>query len=201
MKQILKKEDVAKAMADLVANGKKPTLAAIHAALGNRGSTSTLIKLKTEIDTAANTVPDSDEALQSFREIWALAMEEGRKQNEVKVSELTANIKVVCQENERLEGEAIALKDQVASLEKEKSNLETGSAKVKAELESQLNQAQGALVEAGGHARKAFEQLAQTQSAHAAELTALRVERDSAMEKSRVTELELAVCKARMEAK
>jgi len=56
-------------------------------------------------------------------------------------------------------------------------------------------------VDANGRASRAFEQLSQTQSAHAAELTALRAERDKAVEKQHATELELAASKARLEAK
>lgn len=188
-------------MADLIANDKKPTLKAIDAALGHRGSTSTLIKLKAELDADAISVPDSDEGLQTFREVWALAMDEGRKQNQAQINELLANIKTVCEENERLEGESIALKDGISSLETEKSNLEIGLAKVKAELENQLNQAQAALVEAAGRVRQVLEQLAQTQTAHATELTALRAERDKAVERSHTAEIELAACKARLETK
>jgi hypothetical protein len=201
MKQVLKKEDVAKAMADLIANGKKPTLNAIHAAVGGRGSTSTLIKLKAEIDAAANALPDSDIGLQTFREIWALAMDEGRKQNEAKVNELTANIQVVCLENEHLEGEAIKQNDLIASLETEKFNSESESAKIKAELEAQLNRTQAALIEAGDRARQAFEQLAQIQTAHAAELAALQVELKRTGERAHAAEIELAASKARLEAK
>jgi hypothetical protein len=38
MKQIITKEEVGKAILDLVGQNKKPTLAALHAALGHRGS-------------------------------------------------------------------------------------------------------------------------------------------------------------------
>ena len=42
MKQLLTKEEVAKAIKDLEAQGKKVTCTSLHAALGNRGSMSTL---------------------------------------------------------------------------------------------------------------------------------------------------------------
>jgi hypothetical protein len=38
MKQIILKDDVAKVMRDLAAQGKKPTLALLHATLQHRGS-------------------------------------------------------------------------------------------------------------------------------------------------------------------
>jgi hypothetical protein len=53
MKQIITNEEVSKAMADLATQGKKPTLSALHAALNNRGSMSTLVRLKAEIEAAA----------------------------------------------------------------------------------------------------------------------------------------------------
>jgi len=48
MKQVLTKQDVVKALAELSAKGKKATLAMLHAAVGNRGSMSTLVRIKGE---------------------------------------------------------------------------------------------------------------------------------------------------------
>jgi hypothetical protein len=63
MKQIITKEEVGKAIIDLVGQGKKPTLAALHAALNNRGSMSTLVRLKAEIEAASQPAGDSPEGL------------------------------------------------------------------------------------------------------------------------------------------
>jgi hypothetical protein len=38
---------------------------------------STLVRLKTEIETAANTANDSAEGLKAFRAVWSTAVEEG----------------------------------------------------------------------------------------------------------------------------
>ena len=72
MKQIITKDDVAKAIQDLVEKGKKPSLAAIHASLNGRGSMSTLVRLKAEIDATAKSDADSPEELKAFREIWSM---------------------------------------------------------------------------------------------------------------------------------
>jgi len=92
MKQILIKEDVVKVIGDLVGQGKKPTLAALHAALNNRGSMSTLVRLKAEIEAAAQPVTDSPDALKTFRDVWALAVEEGRQQQSAVLAELRESI-------------------------------------------------------------------------------------------------------------
>jgi hypothetical protein len=108
MKQIITKEEVSKAIADLVGQGKKPTLAALHAALNNRGSMSTLVRLKAEIDAAAQPVADSADGLRAFREVWALAVDEGRQQQEAILLEVRESVKALAAENERFEGVAIA---------------------------------------------------------------------------------------------
>jgi hypothetical protein len=90
MKMLLSKEDVEKAMAELVAKGRKVTLATLHAALGNRGSLSTLVRLKAEIETPSAATQDSEEALNAFRQVWGLAQSEARKQQEVVKDPATA---------------------------------------------------------------------------------------------------------------
>ena len=104
MKQLLSKEDVAKAIAELSAKGRKPTLVALHAALDHRGSMSTLVRLKSELESAAQPVADSEEALKAFRQVWDLAFDEGRKQQEEVIAELRENLRVLATENERLDG-------------------------------------------------------------------------------------------------
>src|ERR1017187_9922873 len=103
MKQVLTKQDVVKALAELSAKGKKATLAMLHAAVGNRGSMSTLVRIKGEIEAEAQPVEDSAEALHAFREIWALAVEQGRKQQESVLFECRESLKVLCAENERFD--------------------------------------------------------------------------------------------------
>ena len=80
MKQLLTKEEVAKAIKDLEAQGKKVTCTSLHAALGNRGSMSTLLRLKAEIEGSPAPIADSPTGLKTFREVWTLAVTEGRQQ-------------------------------------------------------------------------------------------------------------------------
>ena len=48
MKQVLSKEEVAKAMGDMTSQGKRVTLNSLHAALSHRGSMTTLMRLKSD---------------------------------------------------------------------------------------------------------------------------------------------------------
>ena len=103
MKAVLTKEEVGKAISHLVGQGKRPTLAALHAALDNRGSMTTLVRLKAEIDAATRSATDSPEALEVFRKVWALARDEERKEQDRQMAELRESIKALAAENERLE--------------------------------------------------------------------------------------------------
>ena len=78
MKQILTKEMVKKALDDLKAD-KKTTNNILHAALGFRGSMTTVIHLRAELEADKLAPNDSAEGLKAFRDVWALAREEGGK--------------------------------------------------------------------------------------------------------------------------
>ncbi len=136
MKQVLTKEMVAKAMADIKAIGGKATLAALHAALDHRGSLTTLIKLKAELEAPAQSVTDSQEGLKAFRELWELAREEGREMEAAAMAELKKDREVLMQENERLEGAAAAAASQIAE-----------STQTKARIEAELGRAQALLAQ------------------------------------------------------
>lgn len=201
MRKILQKEDVAKVLATLTTEkGKKPTITAIHAALGNRGSLSTLVKLLAEIEAAERPATEAGDAVHAFREMWRLAMDEGQKEAEATIKELKAVQFTLCQENERLDGVASAAQEQLATLEKEKSDLAMECAQARAKFENQLAQAQAALAEANGRSSQAFEKLSQVQSAHATELAALRADRDAAIKAQHAAEVALAATNARLEA-
>jgi hypothetical protein len=116
MKQILKREDVAQAVATLTSQNKKPTLAAIHAALGGKGSLSTLVRLKGELEVAKPMI-DAPEAEQAFRTVWGMAVDYGRKEQEAKFAELSDDLKAIATENERLDGIAVSARNRVAELE------------------------------------------------------------------------------------
>ena len=154
MKQIITKEEVGKAILDLAGQGKKPTLAAVHAALNNRGSMSTLVRLKAEIEAAAQPVTDSPEGLKAFREVWALAVDEGRKQQDAVLVELRESVKALATENERLEGTALAAQNHAAEIEQAKSRAETELSRVKTHVEGELKQAKTALADLPYHAHK-----------------------------------------------
>jgi hypothetical protein len=124
MKQVITKDDVEKAINDLRARGKKPTLAAIHAALDYRGSMTTVVNQKAEIETAAQTITDSPEGLKAFREVWALAEEEGRQQLTGVAEELRESITALATENDRVEGVAVTAQNHAAEAEKVKAQVE-----------------------------------------------------------------------------
>jgi hypothetical protein len=183
MKQIISKEEVSKAILDLAGQGKKPTLAAVHAALNNRGSMSTLVRLKAEIEAAALPTTDSSEALKALREIWALAVDEGRKQQEVILGELRESLKTLAMENERLEGTSVAAQNHAFELELAKSRAETELSQATIHVEAELKEANNAFAEATIQAAGALQKLAEAQAANAAQVSALQ------------TDLTAAVCK------
>jgi hypothetical protein len=145
------------AMRDLGDQGKKPTLALLHAALDHRGSMSTLVRLKAEIEAAAQPVSDSPEALKAFREIWGLAVEEGRTQQEAVAADLRENLKTLAAENERLDGTALAAQNRATELELAVSRAEAELNRIRTEREQALGRSQAALVQASAHAAEALQ--------------------------------------------
>lgn len=184
MKQVLTKEMVKKAMDELKATGKNVTLVKLHAALENRGSMSTLVAIKAELDADSQPASDSADGLKTFREVWALAREEGRKQQDSAIADLKADFAALAQENERLEGLATAAANQADESNKTKAAIEVELANLK----SLLANAQQSLIQAGADARVALERLAGTQQ-----------ELATAVQKAHVFELELVQCRTRLE--
>ena len=201
MKQVLSKDEVAKVLADFSAKGKKPTLAVIHAALGHRGSMSTLVRLRTELETEAQPICDSQEGLKLFREVWSLAVEEGRKQQESVSAELRQNLTALAIENERLDGAATAAQDRAVELDRAKSRAEAALFEVRTRLEDQLNRSQAALVQATDQARQTLEKLATQQAAQADEVALLQRNLAEAVRKAHEFELELVRSRTLLEAK
>ena len=201
MKQIISKEDVAKAISDLAAQGKKPTLAILHAALQHRGSMSTLVRLKAEVEAAAQPASDSPEALKAFREIWALAVDEGRIQQEAVNAELRENLKALATENERLEGTAIAAQERATELEITASRAAAELNRAKVDQERQLSQAQAALVQTSAQAADALQKLCEVQAARSANVAALQADLASAVSRAHELELKLVRAQALLEAK
>jgi len=200
MKQIITKEEVGKAILDLVGQNKKPTLAALHAALGHRGSMSTLVRLKSEIE-AAQTMADSPEGLKAFREVWSSAVNEGREKQDAVIVELRESIKALATENERLEGTAVSAQNHAVELEQAKSCAEAELSQVKTQIEGERKHAMTALAEATTQAAGALQKLAEAQAAHAAQVTVLQSDLTGAVRKAHELELQLVRAEALLEAK
>jgi hypothetical protein len=200
MKKIISKEEVAKAISDVAIQGKKPTLAILHAALNHRGSMSTLVRLKAEIDAAAQPESDSPKALKAFRETWALAVEEGRIQQEAVTAELRENLKALASENERLDGTAMAAQDRATELEQAASHAGEELNRIRTEQGRELSQAQAALVQASAQATEALERLSEVQANRSDEVSALQTELASAVNRAHEFELKLVRAQALLEA-
>ena len=183
MKQVLNKELVKKAIEDLKASGKKVTLVALHAALGNRGSMSTLVQLKAELESADQPAHDSEEGLKAFREVWALAREEGRKQQEAVITDLQNDLKALVLESERLEGAATAAANQAEDFKQARLDSEAALANAK----SLLAKNQEALIQAGKETKTALEKVAAEQTAH----HSTQQELAKAVQKAHALELEV----------
>jgi chromosome segregation ATPase len=200
MKPVLTKEDVEQAMNRLAAQGKKPTLGALHAALDHRGSMSTLVRLKAEIDAEAQRLTDSPGALAAFREIWSLARSEGRKEQEQAVGGLGESLKSLAAENERLEGTIAAVQERATALERAKSHAETELQLLRTSTERDLSQATATMRDAGLQAAKALQELADARGAHAIQVAALQADLSNAQHKAHDLELQLVRARALLEA-
>lgn len=200
MKQILTRDEVAKAISDLAGKtGKKPTLAAIHAALGSKGSMTTLIRLKNEVEAAAQNHADSEEGLKTFREVWALAVQEGRQQMESIVTEMRENLQTVLIENERLEGVASSAVERADRGAEAKAKAEAAHVELKASFERRLGETSTALIQATDQARQSLDQLATERAERAAEVTSLRSEISKSVARSHELELQLVRARALLE--
>jgi hypothetical protein len=200
MKQILSREEVAKAISVLAGKtGKKPTLAAIHAALGSKGSMTTLIRLKNEVEVGAQTQVDSEEGLKTFREVWALAVQEGRQQQESVVVEMRENLQTVLIENERLEGAASSAVERADNCESAQAKTEAAFGGLKAEYERRLGEANTALIQATDQARLSLDQLATERAGRAAEVAGLRTDLEKSVARAHDFELQLVRARALLE--
>lgn len=191
MKKVITKDDVAKAISALNSAGKRPTLAAIHAVLGHRGSMSTLVRLKAELDSETLQPSDSPEALEAFRKVWRLGRDEGRKEQEHTQAELRENLRALAEENERLEGIAVADRTRAADLELAKRKAEAELAQLRSATDHDLSQATVTISEAGSRAAKALQELADARGAYAARFAELQAELTSAHESAHNFELQL----------
>jgi len=201
MKQLITKEEVGNAITQLVGQGKKVTLIALHAALDNRGSMSTLVRLKGEIDAEAQRLADSPDALEAFREVWDIARAEGRKEQEHAVAELRDNLQSLAAENERLEGMAAVAQKRATDFEGQKFKAETELGLLRISAERDLSRAASTMRDAGLQAAKALQELADTRGAHATQVTALQADLTAAQRNAHEFELRLVRANALLEAK
>lgn len=201
MKQIITKDEVSKAIQNLTKNGKKPTLGAIYEALSRRGSMSTIVRIKAEIEATAQSKADSPEALTAFRDIWSMAVDAGRKQQEAVHAELRDSIQSLATENERLDAVALAGQTRATELEQEKLRVEAELRELRMQTDTELKQARTALAEAAKREAMALEKLAKAQESHAAQVKTLQSGLTSAVHKSHDLELQLVRATALLEAK
>lgn len=216
MQKLINQEDVAKAIRDLTAQNKKPTLAAIHAALGQRGSLTTISRFKKEFDAAAEPVAnDSSGVNHHFRLVWAAAVDEGKKQSDTLISELRENLGAFERENERLEGALLAAQNQIGEKEQLRLAVESELRDVRAQAHEEAQQGKLALAAAQAKGAEAQaevsivrQQLTEVQSGHAAELKEWKAElrnseqkAQSLQDKLHVVELQLERLKGQVEAR
>jgi hypothetical protein len=180
MKQILTRDEVVRAMKDLEAQGKKVTCTSLHAALGNRGSMSTLLRLKAEIQGAPARVTDSPEALKAFHELWTMAVAEGAQQQESLIAQLREELTALATENERLDGMVLesAHAKETAEMARDRALQERGLL-------------QEELVKGTAQTKQVLEKLADERAAHATELAAVRQQLAESVSKVHQLELEL----------
>ena len=196
MKAIITKDDVAGAIEKLKASGKKTTLQAIHAALGNRGSISTLVKLKAEIEAGAVAVRDDEEGLKAFRDLWALAIEEGKKVKDAEISELREALDAIADEAEKAQGETLAVRERLTAIEAQRDSLISDLAAANAAVTS--SRADGA--EHSSKIAEVLERVAKLQESHAHDRQRLELEIRAEHDRAHKLEIELAKLQAVSEA-
>lgn len=191
MKAVITKEEVGTVIAQLNSQGKKPTLMAVQAALGHKGSMSTLVRLKSEIEAEILRSADSAEGLRTFRDLWALARAEGRKEQESAVAELQENLQALAMENERLQGLAAAAQTRAVDLEQARAKAEAELKESRANSERDLSQATANIGVAASQAVKALQELADARAAYATRFAELQHELTAAHEAAHAFELQL----------
>jgi chromosome segregation ATPase len=129
MKTVITKEDVEKAIEGLKSSGKTPTMAAIYAALGSRGSMTTICKIKAELDQPQQPQP-TEEAQQAFRNLWQQAYEAGRTSAAMQQQEFERALAVADTRIEELDGELVASKTLADDLEMARAALAADLAQV-----------------------------------------------------------------------
>jgi chromosome segregation ATPase len=122
MKQLVTKEEVASAIERLTTSGQKPTLAAIHATLG-RGSMTTLVRLKAELEQSPVEQPEAPEVLDHFRSIWTTAKSAGRSERDEELNRSAENLAAVLTDNDKLESAHAGITARLAEVEAQRDSL------------------------------------------------------------------------------
>jgi len=195
MQAVITKEDVAKALVELTEQGKRPSATAIRALLG-RGSLSTVIKLKSELEAGAIAAKESEEALRMFRSVWDMAFQEGRKHSHEELQTVRDDLLSSAAELGRLEGEnALAVQQATDAKQQRESTL--------AELAHANEQviAARAANETSANERAALsERISSLHETHGRVVTELQLKIEAANERAHQLELELARALAVLEA-
>jgi predicted nucleic acid-binding Zn-ribbon protein len=157
---------------------------------------STLVRLKSEIEAAAQPVSESPDAFKAFRQIWALAVEECRAQQEAVTAEPRESLRALATENERLEGAAVAAQNHTTELEQAASRAEAELNRVRTEQGNALDRSQTALVATSAQGADALQKLADVQAARCTEVAALQQDLATAVAKAHGLELKLVRAQA-----
>jgi hypothetical protein len=161
---------------------------------------STLVRLKAEIEAEAQGPMDSPDAREAFREVWSLARNEGRQEQEQAVAELRESLRSLAAENERLEGVAGAAQMWATDLEEAKAKAETELQLLRISAERDLSRTMSTIRDAGLQAAKALQELADARGDHATQVTALQTELTVAQRNAHEFELQLVRARALLEA-
>lgn len=195
MQAVITKDDVAKAVADLTEQGKRPSATAIRALLG-RGSLSTVIKLKSELEAGASAAKESEEALRMFRSVWDMAFQDGRKHSHDELQTVRDDLLSSAAELARLEGENALAVQQATDAKQQRE-----AALAELALANEQVIAARAANETSANERAALsERIASLHEAHGRVVTELQRKIEASNERAHQLELELARALAVLEA-
>ena len=153
------------------------------------------MKLKAEVEAEALTQADSPEGIRAFRELWALAFDERRKQKEIEAEELRQALDALATENEKLDAHLTAANSRMAEVEKQRDGLVAELAKAN----DQVTAARAAGEQHSTKLAEALERTTKLQEAHAKELADLRLQLATTERQAHSLELKLARAEAKLE--
>jgi len=131
-------------------------------------------------------------AERGFREIWSVAREEGRKQQESVIAGLAENINAFKAENQRLDGAVVSARNEAEAARHARQEAEAALDKVN----SHLAESQAALIRSGQEMQDALRKLAEEQVAHRKTQEDLQ----AAIQRGHEHQLEAVKCRALLDA-